>query len=104
MSTVPTMNRYKTSRFVSKFFLHFVLIVGGLIMIFPMVWMIFSSFKPSLEVISVEFHLFPKTWTLRNTNDWKRLFEALPTGLPIPSSRKFERRMKIPLVVFTRSS
>jgi multiple sugar transport system permease protein len=28
--------------------------------------MIFSSFKPSIEVISVDFHLFPKEWTLRN--------------------------------------
>ncbi|HEB33040.1 hypothetical protein LCGC14_1688700 [marine sediment metagenome] len=74
MATVPTMNRYKTSRFVSKFFLHFVLIVGGLMMIFPMVWMIFSSFKPSLEVISVDFHLFPKTWTLRN---YVRVFDEL---------------------------
>ena len=59
-------NHYRTMKFISKFFLHFVLIIGGLIMIFPLVWMVFSSFKPSLEVISVEFHLLPKTWTLRN--------------------------------------
>lgn len=68
------MNRYKTSRFVSKFFLHLVLIVGGLIMIFPMIWMILSSFKPSLEVISVDFHLIPKIWTLRN---YVRVFDEL---------------------------
>jgi multiple sugar transport system permease protein len=51
---------------ISKFILHTVLIIGGLIMIFPLIWMIFSSFKPSLEIISVDFHFFPKTWTLRN--------------------------------------
>lgn len=60
------MNSYRTTRFISKLSLHTVLLIGGFLMIFPLIWMIFSSFKPSIEVISVDFHLFPKEWTLRN--------------------------------------
>jgi multiple sugar transport system permease protein len=39
--------------------------------------MVFSSFKPTLEVIDVEFHLFPKTWTLRN---YQKVFDQIPMG------------------------
>ncbi|RKY02990.1 MAG: carbohydrate ABC transporter permease [Spirochaetes bacterium] len=59
-------NHYRAAKFLSKFFLHLVLIIGGLIMVFPLIWMIVSSFKPSLEVISVDFHFLPRVWTLRN--------------------------------------
>ncbi len=66
---------FRTTKITSKVFLHLVLIVGGLAMIFPFIWMILSSFKPSLEVISVDFHLFPRIWTLRN---YIKVFEDLP--------------------------
>jgi len=66
MQGVKTLNRYRAARFTGKFFLHLVLIVFGLVMIFPLIWMVISSFKPSLEIIDVEFHLLPRTWTLRN--------------------------------------
>jgi multiple sugar transport system permease protein len=64
-------------KFASRFFLHLVLIILGLAMIFPLLWMLFSSFKPSLEVISVEFHLLPRTWTLRN---YVNVFNQLSMG------------------------
>jgi len=54
-----------------------VLIVLGLGMVFPLIWMVLSSFKPSLEVISPDFHLFPRTWTLRN---YVRVFEEVKMG------------------------
>ena len=66
-------NHYRAVRFISRFFLHLVLIVGGLAMIFPLIWMIVSSFKPSLEVISVDFHFLPRVWTLRN---YVRVFKS----------------------------
>ena len=66
MKNLKSSYFYKTKRFVSKCLLHLILISGGLVMIFPMIWMIFSSFKPSLEVISIHFHLLPVTWTIRN--------------------------------------
>jgi len=75
MANARPWNRYRTGRFTSEFFLHLVLIILSLIMVFPLVWMVLSSFKPSLEVIDVEFHLWPKTWTLRN---YRNVFEAVP--------------------------
>lgn len=71
------MNRYRAGHLTSRFFLHLVLIILGLIMVFPLVWMVLSSFKPSLEVIDVEFHLWPKTWTLRN---YQRVLAEVPMG------------------------
>ncbi len=70
-------NRYRASRFTGRFFLHLVLIILGLSMVFPLIWMVFSSFKPSLEVISTEFHLFPQTWTLRN---YVKVFDEVTMG------------------------
>jgi multiple sugar transport system permease protein len=66
MKTSSPSKRYRAAKFTGKLFLHLVLILGGLMMIFPLVWMIVSSFKPSLEVISVDFRFLPRTWTLRN--------------------------------------
>ena len=70
-------NRYRASRLTGRFFLHLVLIILGLSMVFPLIWMVFSSFKPSLEVISTEFHLLPQTWTLRN---YVRVFDEVTMG------------------------
>jgi multiple sugar transport system permease protein len=66
MQAYSLLKRYRAAKFTGKFFLHFVLILGGLLMIFPLIWMVVSSFKPSLEVISIDFRFFPRTWTLRN--------------------------------------
>jgi multiple sugar transport system permease protein len=66
MVKVQGMNRYRAVKFTEKFILHLVLMIGGLLMIFPLIWMVVSSFKPSLEVISVDFRFLPRTWTLRN--------------------------------------
>jgi multiple sugar transport system permease protein len=74
MKPAKMINRYTVMRFTSKFFLHLILLVGGSIMVFPMIWMLLSSFKPSLEVISVDFHLIPEVWTLRN---YERVFKEL---------------------------
>jgi multiple sugar transport system permease protein len=76
-SSTYRWNRHLAGRFTGRFFLHLVLTVLGLIMVFPLIWMVFSSFKAPLEVISPEFHLFPKTWTLRN---YIRVFQELKMG------------------------
>ena len=76
-SSISGWNRHRARRYTGRFFLHLVLILLGLIMVFPLIWMVFSSFKPSLEVISPEFHLFPRTWTLRN---YVRVFEEVQMG------------------------
>ncbi len=77
MSSLGIRGGYRARRIVARTFLHLALIAGGLIMIFPLVWMVFSSFKTSLEVISIDFHLLPKTWTLEN---YAKVFEDLPMG------------------------
>ena len=76
MSTaaVRRVTRFRIQKLTARFFLHLVLIILGLAMVFPLVWMVFSSFKPSLEVISVNFHLLPRTWTLRN---YQNVFDQL---------------------------
>lgn len=66
--------RYRRIRYIKQAALHAFLLAGGLVMVFPFIWMVFSSFKPSIEVISVDFHLLPRNWTLRN---YVRVLEEL---------------------------
>jgi multiple sugar transport system permease protein len=43
-----------------------ILTVGGILVILPFVWMIFSAFKTESEVMQIPPTLFPKTFTLDN--------------------------------------
>jgi multiple sugar transport system permease protein len=52
--------------FVTHAVLHFVLIVGAVLMIFPFVWGISTSFKDMREVLSNPFGFFPKRFTFVN--------------------------------------
>lgn len=48
--------------------------VGGIaiLMMYPIVWMFFSSFKPTSLVMTTVTQLFPKEWTMDNyTTGWK---------------------------------
>lgn len=50
---------------------HAIVILVGFAMIYPLLWMVFSSFKPSSEIFAAE-SFFPKDWTLQNYIDgWK---------------------------------
>lgn len=44
---------------------HVVLILFGILMIYPVLWMIFGSFKPNQEIFTT-VSFFPKHWTLQN--------------------------------------
>jgi len=44
-------------------------------MIFPFIWMLISSFKPSIEVISIPFKFLPTKWTFSN---YKEVLQTLP--------------------------
>ena len=37
---------------------------AAFIIIFPIVWLLLSSFKPSAELFAYPLHLFPKNFTL----------------------------------------
>lgn len=43
----------------------FILILA-LLMLYPIFWLIFSSFKPNSDIFQTATSLFPKTWTLDN--------------------------------------
>lgn len=45
---------------------HLILIAGSVLMLFPLVWLFFSSFKPSNQIFTKEFSLLPKTITFEN--------------------------------------
>ena len=66
---------YKIISNILRVILHTFLVIGGLVMIFPFIWMIISSFKPSIEVISIPFKILPTKWTLSN---YLQVFDELP--------------------------
>ena len=50
---------------------HLILIAGSVLMLFPLVWLFLSSFKPSNQIFPKEFSLWPKSFTLANyKNGW----------------------------------
>ncbi|MDQ1912159.1 carbohydrate ABC transporter permease [Paenibacillus sp. GD4] len=52
---------------------HAVIIALGLLMMYPVLWLLFSSFKPN-QLIFSDTSLWPKVWTLQNyINGWKGL-------------------------------
>ncbi|MBT1180636.1 carbohydrate ABC transporter permease [Bifidobacterium sp. CP2] len=57
-----------------------VLVFGfALLMLYPIAWMVFSSFKPTKTVFTTAGQLFPTTWTLKNYINGFRGFEP---GIP----------------------
>ena len=58
-----------------EFIYHLLVSCGMLIMIYPLLWMLFSSFKPTDMVLPTAAKLFPDVWTLDNyVRGWKEEF------------------------------
>jgi len=56
----------------SKVIYHFFMILFSLLMLYPFIWLIASSFKPNEEIFSTVGSLIPKTFTTENyTVGWK---------------------------------
>ncbi len=53
-------------RTVRSVLLHIVLVVTGVITVFPFVWMVLSAFKPNSEIRALDQTLLPKQWTFEN--------------------------------------
>ena len=53
--------------------IYHILVFGfGIVMIYPLLWMILSSFKPTNTIFNTASQLIPTTWTLENyANGWK---------------------------------
>lgn len=45
---------------------HVLVALGAFVMIYPLLWMVLSSFKPTDAVLPTASQLIPTTWTLRN--------------------------------------
>lgn len=51
---------------------HAFVVIFGLIMIYPVIWMILSSFKTKSEILGANAPFLPTTWVWENyTNGWK---------------------------------
>ncbi|MBR6569414.1 MAG: carbohydrate ABC transporter permease [Clostridia bacterium] len=51
---------------------HILVAFGALVMVYPLLWMVFSSFKPTEMVLPTAAQLFPTEWTLGNyIQGWK---------------------------------
>ena len=58
----------KASRFLS----HIVILVIGVLMIYPLIWMFMSSFKESSTIFHTATSLIPEQWTFENfVNGWQ---------------------------------
>ena len=70
-STNSLHRKYATAKFLT----YFALIVGSLIMIFPFVWMLLTSFKTQAESVSIPATFFPSEFRL---DGYKKVLENLP--------------------------
>ncbi len=61
---IVTPKRYDTRRTLARWFLYLILLLGGLGMIFPFIWMIASSLKRAADIYSLS--LIPPSPTLAN--------------------------------------
>jgi multiple sugar transport system permease protein len=71
------INKYIFIKIITRISLHVLLIIGSFFMILPFLWMIISSFKPNIDIISVDFRLFSTNWTLDN---YKKIISEMPIG------------------------
>jgi multiple sugar transport system permease protein len=61
----------KTIGFISAGVANVIIIIFGVLMLYPVIWLIMASFKQGSQIFS-DPSLFPKTWTLQNyVEGWK---------------------------------
>ncbi|ACR79646.1 MAG: multiple sugar transport system permease protein [Kosmotoga sp.] len=58
-------------------YIHLILLIGAMLMIFPFVWMFLSAFKTDMDVFSYPPKWLPSTWTFEN---FSRVLEMIPFG------------------------
>ncbi|MCR5716520.1 MAG: carbohydrate ABC transporter permease [Lachnospiraceae bacterium] len=62
----------KKKKIVGTTIYHVLVLLGAFIMVYPLLWMIFSSFKPSATILPTATQLIPSEWTLSNYfTGWK---------------------------------
>ena len=80
MTTAQTPARHTPKyRSRAKFWIHLVLLLGSVLMVFPFIWMILTSFKTQGEAIMIPVIFFPRSWAPVNYTEVIRTlpFDAL---------------------------
>lgn len=67
----------KKSRNTNRIFVHLLLILGSVMMVFPFIWMIITSLKTKTEAIRIPPNFLPDVPQWEN---YKRIFEIFPFG------------------------
>lgn len=61
----------RARRIMGKTLYHTVVVLFGIVMLYPVVWMIAGSFKSSVEILHSSLNLFPEQFTFSNyVNGW----------------------------------
>ena len=90
----------KTKHYVNVFLRYFVLILVGLIMIYPLVWMVGATFKSNAEIFS-SIGFIPKNPTLEG---YKKAMESYGGAITVWKAMLNTFSYVIPKVVFTMIS
>ena len=61
---MKSVNSLRRSYALGRFFTYLALIVGSLIMVFPFLWMLLTSFKTTPESMSIPATFFPSAFRL----------------------------------------
>lgn len=67
----------KQKRNISTLFVYIALILGSVIMIFPFVWMLLTSFKTNAEVMQIPPTILPSSWDF---SSFTKVLSLLPFG------------------------
>ena len=63
---IDASRRMKRRNFFRKLIYHLLVSMLGIVMIYPLLWMIFSSFKPTNTIFTTAGELLPREWTFSN--------------------------------------
>ena len=69
------MTTYKTGRKISLFLLYAAVIIIGLVIIFPFIWMVLGSFKFNKDILDIPVKILPPEW---NFSSYKNAFASGP--------------------------
>lgn len=68
----------RPSSWAARVLYYGMMIAASFLMLYPIIWMVFSSFKPTNTVFSTAGELIPKQWTFENYANGFRGFSGVP--------------------------
>ena len=73
-----THTRYRIIQALKTLIYHALVMLLGVVMVYPLVWMIMSSFKPTNTVFTTAGSLIPTVWTIDNYVNGLKGFGGIP--------------------------